>query len=374
MSRKQSPTTLKMRKLGGFVQRHFSRRIKVRKQFIVLIVVMLLASCSSFAQNTQSPSPTQAPASDADADAPWKTYTNAEVGFSIQYPANWQEQDLPDENAGQMHHIALQGPEGGMELVWGVGLGGACPEGYQPMGVAQGTLSACHTQRDDGTELWSLAGQPVGDTNFTGFVYTNDTTAESRAVVLQVISTLSFPYTLQPTLASIATETPASSTSTGACPSETAYLKLFMNTADGYCFLYPIGYAPLPPTMVVIHPNGISGGDFLPGDALVQVTVEAASGRTAAQVADEKIAEAGEGFNITRNEILIDGKQAIAVDGLPAQDPWREVFIVDNNHLYILFFEPWTPTAEWFPELEKLYSSVIVSFHVMARIARQFVP
>ena len=126
--------------------------------------------------------------------------------------------------------------------------------------------------------------------------------------------------------------------------------------------------------MVVIHPNGISGGDFLPGDALVQVTVEAASGRTAAQVADEKIAEAGEGFNITRNEILIDGKQAIAVDGLPAQDPWREVFIVDNNHLYILFFEPWTPTAEWFPELEKLYSSVIVSFHVMARIARQFVP
>ena len=81
-----------------------------------------------------------------------------------------------------------------------------------------------------------------------------------------------------------------------------------------------------------------------------------------------------EGFNITRNEILIDGKQAIAVDGLPAQDPWREVFIVDNNHLYILFFEPWAPTAEWFPELEKLYSSVIVSFHVMARIARQFVP
>jgi len=92
-----------------------------------------------------------------------------------------------------MHHIALQGPEGGVELVWGVGLGGACPEGYQPMAVAKGSLPACHTQRDDGTELWSLAGQPVGDTNFTGFVYTNDTSAESRAVVLQVISTLSFP-------------------------------------------------------------------------------------------------------------------------------------------------------------------------------------
>ena len=116
--------------------------------------------------------------------------------------------------------------------------------------------------------------------------------------------------------------------------------------------------------MVVINPNGISGGDFLPGDALVMVNVEAASGRTAAQVADEKIAEAGDGFNITRSEIMINGKQAVVVDGLPAQDPWREVFIVDNDRLYILFFEPWTPNAEWFSELEKLYSSVIDSFHV----------
>ena len=95
------------------------------------------------------------------------------------------------------------------------------------------------------------------------------------------------------------------------------------------------------------------------------VNVEAASGRTAAQVADEKIAEAGDGFNITRSEIMINGKQAVVVDGLPAQDPWREVFIVDNDRLYILFFEPWAPTADWFSELEKLYSSVIASFHVL---------
>jgi hypothetical protein len=117
--------------------------------------------------------------------------------------------------------------------------------------------------------------------------------------------------------------------------------------------------------MVVINQNGISGGDFLPGDALVEVNIEAASGRTAAQVADEKIAEAGEGFNITRSEILIDGKQAVVVDGLPAQDSWREVFLVDNDRLYILFFEPWTPNADWFSKLEKLYSSVTDSFHVL---------
>lgn len=154
-------------------------------------------SCSSLTENPPSPtfaptvSATQAPT--AEVEASWKTYTNAQVGFSIQYPSNWQEGELPDENDGQMHHIALKGPEGGMEFVWGTGLGGACPQGYQPLAIALGTWPACHAQREDGTELWELDIQPIGDTNFTGFVYTNDTTAESREVVLHVLSTLSFP-------------------------------------------------------------------------------------------------------------------------------------------------------------------------------------
>jgi hypothetical protein len=169
----------------------------VRKQSMVLIFAIVLVSCNSLAGNTQSPSPsstvssTQTPSSGI--ETTWKRYTNAEVGFSIQHPSDWQAQDLPDENEGQRHHIALQGPEGGVELIWGTGLGGACPEGYQPIAVAQGTWPACHAQREDGTDLWSLAAQPVGETNFTGFVYTNDTTAKSREVVLQVLSTLSFP-------------------------------------------------------------------------------------------------------------------------------------------------------------------------------------
>ncbi len=171
--------------------------------------------------------------------------------------------------------------------------------------------------------------------------------------------------TLQPVMASSVTETPVNATPVGVCPAETADLKLFTNAADGYCFLYPKDDSASPPYMVIIHPNGTSGGDFLPGDALVEVNREAAAGRTAAQAADAKIAEAGQGFNITRTEILMDGKPAIVVDGLPAQDPWREVFIVDNDHLFILFFEPWTPDADWFSKLENLYSVVIASFHVM---------
>jgi hypothetical protein len=126
-------------------------------------------------------------------DAPWKTYTNADAGFSIQYPSNWEEQDLPDEVAGTRHHIVVKGPEGAVELLWGQGFGGACPEGYQPIPVANGTLPACHTQSGDGTERWSLTGDPLPNDSFGGEVYTNDATAESRALVLQVLSTLSFP-------------------------------------------------------------------------------------------------------------------------------------------------------------------------------------
>jgi hypothetical protein len=169
--------------------------------------------------------------------------------------------------------------------------------------------------------------------------------------------------TLQPTLASIATETAASTTSTDACPSETADLKLFINANDGYCLLYPAEDTPNPPYLIIVNPNGMPGD--VPGDAWVQISAEAASGRTAEQITNEQIAAAGDGFNITRDEIVIDGKQAIVVDGLPGPDSWRKVFLVANDHLYTLFFLPWAPDADGFSQLEKLYSTVIKTLHFL---------
>ena len=169
----------------------------MKKIIMFPVIVFMLSACNTVAGQSQFtlPSPvvvsTQAPASAVDSS--WKTYTNADVGFSIRYPANWQEASLPDDNAGQMHHIALKGTEGEVELTWGIGLGGACPNGYQPLAVAKGTLPACHSQRADGTDLWSLESQNIGDTGFGGDMSTNDTTESSREVVLNVISTLSFP-------------------------------------------------------------------------------------------------------------------------------------------------------------------------------------
>ncbi len=145
----------------------------------------------------------------------------------------------------------------------------------------------------------------------------------------------------------------------GICPAETAALKLFVNTRDGYCLLYPKEDTAIPPYLIVIDPTGTPGDK--PGDAWVQITAEAASGRTAAQVADGQITQAGGGFNITRSEILIGRKPAVIVDGLPGPDPWRKVFVVDNDHLYTLFFLPWSPNTQGFAQLEELYSAVVGS-------------
>lgn len=187
---------------------------------------------------------------------------------------------------------------------------------------------------------------------------------QSAEVAPTVQVLLTSAPTLTPTLAQtdFSTSAPVTPLMYDTCPVvETAYLKLFIKADDGYCLLYPAEDTPNPPAMIIINPNGLPGD--MPGDAWVQIVTEEAAGRTAEQVANQQIAEAGTGFNITRNEILIDGKQAIVVDGLPGQDAWRKVFIVANDHLYTLFFMPWAPDASGFFQLEKLYSTVINTLH-----------
>ena len=148
------------------------------------------------------------------------------------------------------------------------------------------------------------------------------------------------------------------------CPTETADLKLLMNTEDGYCLLYPAEHTVLPPRFIVINPTNALGGDKL-GDALVGVTVEAAANRTAAQVADSRIAKWDGGFNITRSEILVDGMQAVVVDGLPGPDPLRNVFIVSSDRLYMFYFMPWAKSADESTPIEKLYATVIATIHFL---------
>ena len=145
---------------------------------------------------------------------------------------------------------------------------------------------------------------------------------------------------------------------------QTTDLTLYLS--DSYCLLYPAEDIVIPPYLIVVNPNGMPGD--MPGDAWMQIRVEPISSLTVAQAADIWISEAGEGFNITQAKILVDGRRAVVVDGLPGPDPWRLVFIDGIDHLYTLFFLPWLPDADYFPQLEKLYETVISSFHALPPI------
>ena len=149
------------------------------------------------------------------------------------------------------------------------------------------------------------------------------------------------------------------------CPATTADMELQVNEEDGYCLLYPAAYAVNPPRLIIINP--VSAPGDVPGDAWVNIVAEPASGRTAAQVADAQIAEAGEGFGIMRSEILMDGAQAIVVDGLPGPDSWRKVFVVANDRLYTMEFQPWFPSND--PSqptpLENLYTTIVDTIHFL---------
>jgi hypothetical protein len=158
--------------------------MKTHLMAVIFAGMLLVSACGAPAQDN---GPTQNP------EAAWQVYTNPEAGFGIRYPSTWQMEALPDENAGLLHRMLLKGPEGDLELVWGTGLGGACPEGYQPLKVAQGELPACHSQNADGTEQWSLAGKQLGQISFSAIAHTSNTATTSRDLVLQILSTLSFP-------------------------------------------------------------------------------------------------------------------------------------------------------------------------------------
>ena len=129
----------------------------------------------------------------------WQTYTDAEAGYSIQTPQNWESAARPDQNDGAIHGRSFIGPEGGVEVYWGTGFGGACPEGTEPVQLAQGEAPACHATQADGTEVWSQIGYQVeGGNAFSVRAYTTNADPASHDLILQVLATLTFMPPAQP--------------------------------------------------------------------------------------------------------------------------------------------------------------------------------
>ena len=146
------------------------------------------------------------------------------------------------------------------------------------------------------------------------------------------------------------------------CPTASADLKLLVNTENGFCLLYPAEFTWDGARMIVLNP--VSAPGDVPGEVWLLMSVSDAGGQTAAQIADAEIAAVGAGFEISRVELTVDGKQAILVDGLPAQDSSRYVYIVNNDRLYRFEFMPWFAQDGASP-LEKLYQLVVDTLHFL---------
>ena len=174
--------------------------MKKRIIFMLSIVLCLTVACSpvpvapgtgATPNSTAVPVPTTAPGSSVPDN--WQTYLNP-LGFSIRYPGNWKQQTVPEQSGETIHTVTLLGPEGNVDLHWGVGFGGACPQGYTTVKVAQGELPTCYSKNADGTEIWNQINKELtpGTTGFSGFAGTSNTEQASHDLILQILSTLSF--------------------------------------------------------------------------------------------------------------------------------------------------------------------------------------
>ena len=150
--------------------------MKTRIVFILTICLLLAAACA--------PAPAAGPES-------WQTYSNP-AGFSIRYPATWTKEEVPQKTGDTYQTVSLKGTEGGVDLHWGVGFGGACPQGYTTVKVAEGELPACYNKNADGTEAWNQMGKQLATTSFSAEARTNNAEQASHDLLLQVLSTLSF--------------------------------------------------------------------------------------------------------------------------------------------------------------------------------------
>lgn len=149
------------------------------------------------------------------------------------------------------------------------------------------------------------------------------------------------------------------------CPETTDGTKLLKVSSNGYCLLYPQAYS-------VVHANDMQmsiliGGLLNVSDPRLDIIVEEANGRSAAQVADALQFDYTPGPDIVRTTTTIAGQDAVVLDNVPGQEFSRRVVFVFENRLYHLTFLPADPAqGTVYERMAQLYQTVIDSFTLIA--------
>ena len=152
------------------------------------------------------------------------------------------------------------------------------------------------------------------------------------------------------------------------CPEPTEGTQLLTHEDHGYCVLGPDGYTrvdPLPYELCLVP--GDPGG-MLCHSASAFIEVEDAAGRTADQVADQMVADAEAavpGIELLRENLLVSGEPAVALEGLPGVGASRWIGVVHVGRLYKLIFTSWDEAGEDWARIQALYDTIVSSFTFM---------
>lgn len=121
----------------------------------------------------------------------WQVFSGADGKFSINYPPTWEVTKMPESE--DFIGMKLEGKEGYVDLMWGGGLGGACPSGYEKLQVKNREIPVCHEFMEDETEHWRDISRDLDkETGFSGRGVAYTPVSKNRETILKILSTLDF--------------------------------------------------------------------------------------------------------------------------------------------------------------------------------------
>lgn len=182
---------------------------------------------------------------------------------------------------------------------------------------------------------------------------TGNSTATTPETLPDAEAATTAPEPEQPT----AEPSPTVAVEAASCPSATADTYLLRAPQLGFCLLYPV-------THKVDRPNEqevliVLGGMLNATDPRAAITVTPGDGRTAAEAADEIVADF-EGFEIARSETTVAGEPAVVLDDVPGQDINQRVLFTHDDLLYQIYFSPIDP--ENLQPIDTFRQAILTSF------------
>jgi hypothetical protein len=147
------------------------------------------------------------------------------------------------------------------------------------------------------------------------------------------------------------------------CPAGSQESSPYVNPRAEFCLLYPAYFRQQDMTVpdVTIFTGPVTDPTIPdPPRVTLQVTTEAANGRSLQQIVEEIIAP-HTNLPIEQSESMLGGEAAIIITGLPGRTAGRDLYAVHNDTLYHMRLDP-LEFDQLATDLEAVWSTVLDSF------------